>query len=46
MFLYEISIIIISICRKLGSVSSMKQKIKLRSPNSSPQAKWYVKKII
>ena len=46
MFLYEISIIIISICRKLGSVSPMKQKIKLRSPNSSPQAKWYVKKII
>ena len=35
MFICEISIIIILICRKLGSVGPAQQEIKLPSPNSS-----------
>ena len=33
MFICEISIIIILICQKLGSVGPVQQKIKLPSPN-------------
>ena len=37
MFIYEISIVIFLICKKLGSVGLVQQKIKLSSPYSKPE---------